>query len=189
MPLPVLLPFFGGAVFYATAIFIVGALTLHLIGRAPGWRVAPAAFLTLFFIALTQHPFPDPSNLDCPVTTATPQLQAFHFLDAWRSLWARGAPPLEWLGNRIFAASAMNFLLCAAIGFALSPLSLRFRAVLAFAVGLTCLIEATQYTGVWGIFPCAYRQFNVDDLILNSTGVLSGFLFGRMLFPSWRIRR
>lgn len=188
MSLSVFLPYFGGAVAYAAAALLVGLGALRLIGRAPGWRVAPAAFLTLFFIALTQHPFPDPGSLECPVASATPQLQPFDFLDAWRALWARGAPPLEWVANRVFAASTMNYLLLAMIGFALSPLALRFRAALAFGVGLTCLVEATQLTGVWGLFPCAYRQFNVDDLILNSLGVISGFLFGRMIFPAWRTR-
>jgi glycopeptide antibiotics resistance protein len=38
-----------------------------------------------------------------------------------------------------------------------------------------------QLTGIWGLYPCAYRQFNVDDLMLNAIGVVVGFLMARGL--------
>jgi len=43
-----------------------------------------------------------------------------------------------------------------------------------FAV--TCVIELTQYTGLWHIYPCAYRMFDVDDIMLNTAGALIGSL-------------
>ena len=43
-----------------------------------------------------------------------------------------------------------------------------------FAVSL--FIELTQFTGVWGIYPCAYRVFDVDDLVTNTLGALAGSL-------------
>src|SRR5699024_12722265 len=47
--------------------------------------------------------------------------------------------------------------------------------------------EITQLTGVYGIYNCPYRIFDVDDLLLNSTGALVGFLLAPILlalFPS-----
>src|SRR5699024_12660 len=47
--------------------------------------------------------------------------------------------------------------------------------------------EITQITGIYGIYNCPYRIFDVDDLILNSTGALLGFLVSPVilaLFPS-----
>jgi len=43
-----------------------------------------------------------------------------------------------------------------------------------FAVSL--LIELTQLTGVWFVYPCAYRHFDVDDIIFNTIGAALGAL-------------
>lgn len=44
---------------------------------------------------------------------------------------------------------------------------------------LTMAVELTQLTGLRGLYACAYRQFNVDDLILNALGAAVGLLVGR----------
>ncbi|GLC90163.1 VanZ family protein [Lysinibacillus piscis] len=52
---------------------------------------------------------------------------------------------------------------------------------------LTLFYEITQVTGVYGIFNCAYRIFDVDDLMLNSIGALLGFVLAPVIwafFPS-----
>lgn len=59
----------------------------------------------------------------------------------------------------------------------------------AFGLGflLSLFYEITQLTGVYGIYNCPYRIFDVDDLILNSIGALVGFLLAPILlalFPS-----
>jgi len=56
-----------------------------------------------------------------------------------------------------------------------------------FSFLLTLFYEVTQVTGIYGIFNCAYRIFDVDDLILNSVGALVGFFLAPVvwaLFPS-----
>ncbi|MGE7954245.1 VanZ family protein [Lysinibacillus xylanilyticus] len=56
-----------------------------------------------------------------------------------------------------------------------------------FSFLLTLFYEVTQVTGIYGIFNCAYRIFDVDDLILNSVGALLGFFLAPVvwaLFPS-----
>jgi glycopeptide antibiotics resistance protein len=48
-----------------------------------------------------------------------------------------------------------------------------------FAVSL--LIECTQLTGNWYLFPCPYRLFDVDDLITNTLGAALGVLGAPLL--------
>lgn len=51
---------------------------------------------------------------------------------------------------------------------------------------VTLFFEITQVTGIYGIYNCPYRIFDVDDLLLNSGGSLIGFLIAPMflaLFP------
>lgn len=43
-------------------------------------------------------------------------------------------------------------------------------------LGISLLIETTQLTGVWGLFPCAYRLFDTGDLVTNTSGALLGSL-------------
>lgn len=53
-------------------------------------------------------------------------------------------------------------------------------------LGLTLFYEITQVTGIYGIYNCPYRIFDVDDLLLNSTGSLLGFFIAPViwaLFP------
>ena len=57
------------------------------------------------------------------------------------------------------------------------------RVVTATAAGLgvSLLVELTQLTGNWFAYPCAYRVFDVDDLITNTTGALLGALLAPAL--------
>jgi len=46
---------------------------------------------------------------------------------------------------------------------------------------VSALIECTQLTGDWFLYPCAYRIFDVDDLLANSLGALIGAIIGPLL--------
>ena len=39
---------------------------------------------------------------------------------------------------------------------------------------LSCLIEFTQYTGLFGLVPCTYRVVDIDDVITNVLGTYAG---------------
>ena len=136
-------------------------------------------FTILFFLILTQHPLPDRVAMICPISSAAPQLVPFKFLQTFVHLYRYDAPALDWLANRTIAAAAMNFVLCAAIGAALVPHVVRRRRMLAFGLSLTLLVETTQLTGAWGLYPCAWRKFDVDDLIMNVVGVAAGWAWMR----------
>ena len=53
---------------------------------------------------------------------------------------------------------------------------MNFRATLLSGFAATLLIELTQLTGIWGIYPCRYRTFDVDDMITNTLGAMIGWL-------------
>ncbi|KQZ25063.1 VanZ family protein [Microbacterium sp. Root553] len=57
---------------------------------------------------------------------------------------------------------------------------------------LSLAIESTQLTGAWGLYECAYRVADVDDLIANTTGAAIGVLLAPVLLawmPSARSLR
>ena len=55
--------------------------------------------------------------------------------------------------------------------------SIPHRRVLAWVVigcAVSCLIELTQYTGLFGVVPCTYRVVDIDDVIMNTLGTYVG---------------
>lgn len=87
------------------------------------------------------------------------------------------------LGNPAVQQGAFNVVLFVPLG-AFLRVYLRRRGVptailTGFAVSL--LIECTQLTGNWFLFPCPYRLFDVDDLIANTLGTAVGVLGGPLL--------
>lgn len=51
-----------------------------------------------------------------------------------------------------------------------------FKKVLILSFSLSLFFELTQLTGLYFIYPRPYRLFDVDDLILNTTGGVVGYL-------------
>lgn len=169
------IPYFVGlAIVYGTVTSVALAGGFHLCGYRRTTRLLPLLGTTFTFIFLTQHPFPVPGSLICPVATAQPQLIPFMFLDGFTQLYAWEAPLGTYFTNTGTAATMMNFGLCLVIGLALGRHTTRMRVAMLYGIALTLGVELTQLTGTWGIYPCAYRQFDVDDLILNASGVIAG---------------
>jgi hypothetical protein len=52
---------------------------------------------------------------------------------------------------------------------------------LAVGFGTSLLIELSQGTALWGIYPCPYRLADVDDLVTNTSGALLGWALGAVL--------
>lgn len=152
-------------------------------------RYALTLFLICFFLVLTQYPLPDRASLDCSQGGVAPILQPFAtFVHVQRMLIWEGNDPAAvtwrtWVGSKVLQAAAMNFCLCAAIGAAVAwQGKAGWRAALALAVGLSGGAEIAQLTGLFGLYPCAFRTFEVDDLIFNIGGLMAGFA----LFRWWR---
>jgi glycopeptide antibiotics resistance protein len=56
------------------------------------------------------------------------------------------------------------------------------------SLGLSLFFELTQLSGLYGYYPRPYRLFDVDDLILNSTGGLIGALIAPVLMHAFPTR-
>ncbi len=87
--------------------------------------------------------------------------------------------PTTWLAALkapIFIQPAFNILLTAPFGFYLRYFFKR-NAKQTLLVGflLSLFFELTQLSGLYGIYPRPYRLFDVDDLILNTTGAMLGY--------------
>lgn len=73
------------------------------------------------------------------------------------------------------------------LGFIVAYLARRgpLLAVL-LGLGASVLIEVTQFTALWGRYPCPYRQADLDDLLLNTAGAALGWILGWLALLSER---
>lgn len=163
-----------GALGYALPAAALALGAAWLLGARPGWGRAALALSTAFVVALALTPLPGPGALDCAGGGTAIRLQLFGFLEAPRRLWEAGAPPAAWLTDLTITSTIMNVVFFALVGAALATQTRHRAPVLLFACALTAFIETAQLTGLFGLYPCRYRSFDVDDLLLNVVGVLLG---------------
>ena len=83
--------------------------------------------------------------------------------------------------------AALNTALFVPLGLILRGV-LRLDATASVATGmlLSALIELTQYTGAFGIYPCGVRIADIEDLLANTLGALVGVLLAPLL-TRWRV--
>ena len=173
------LSYVGTAALWAVIALVAILAVARFVGRPLSRGTRSTLALTLFFLILTQHPFPDPGSLICPVPRTDPNLRPFAFVGRTVDLWRGVAPGTLWSVGPF--STVANLLLCMLIGGALSRRAGTLQGAVIFGAVLTLIAELSQLTGLWGLYPCAYRQFDVDDLILNVAGVVIGFLIGRAM--------
>lgn len=141
-----------------------GTLTL-------AWSVGSLAVLTyaLGLFAYVLIPFPDSDDYRCVPAQLDPLQGLRDVADA------PGHPTL--LTNPALAQLVLNVALFVPFGFLLRTVLRRGWAwALAGGALVSLFIETTQLTGIWGLYPCAYRVFDVDDLITNTLGAVLGSL-------------
>ncbi|MBA2892419.1 VanZ family protein [Nonomuraea soli] len=144
-------------------------------GRVGLWSGLVAAALVLYacaVVAFTLFPLPeidDPAQFcRAHAALAHPQLRPLASLDDI----VYGADR-----EQAFLQVFFNFVLFAPLGFFLKyryGRGLTHSVVVGLALSLT--VEFTQLTGNWGLYPCPYRLFDVDDLITNTAGTAIGWL-------------
>ena len=79
--------------------------------------------------------------------------------------------------NAYVYQSIYNFLLTVPFGIFLRYyFRCNFKKTIFFTFLLSLFFELTQLTGLYFIYPNAYRLFDVDDLIVNTLGGIFGFL-------------
>lgn len=116
-----------------------------------------------------------------PANTQHVQLTPFYFIHEITSHTAviatKPATYFYLLKESAFLQVAFNALLTIPFGVYLRYYFRRsFLQTIFFSFCLSLFFEVTQITGLYGIYNCAYRLFDVDDLFLNTLGGAIGYI-------------
>lgn len=152
------------------------------VGLGPG--ILAFAFLVygLALVAYTLAPVPQLDDAWCAAHTkfTHPQLNPLQFVSDIAK--DRVAPGLRGLvTNPAVQQVVFNVALFVPLGAYLRHRRLPVIGVVAAGFCVSLLIEFTQLTGNWFLFPCPYRLFDVDDLITNTVGTAVGLMFAPLL--------
>ena len=130
------------------------------------WTAALVYFWAIWTYTLL--PLPDPGSIRC----AGVNLNPFELVTDVRAALARPGP---WIADAGVLQLLLNVLLFVPLGFFVRVLGGRGILIAGLVgLGFSAFIETTQLTGVWGLYPCAYRVFDVDDMITNTSGAIVG---------------
>ena len=125
----------------------------------------------LGLVAFTLYPMPDDPAAFCARVHLEPQWNPLRFIEDVQTSGLSGVLQL-----------VMNMVLFIPLGFMLTRwMRWHLWTVAAAGLAVSGLIEVTQLTGFWRLYPCAYRQFDTVDLLTNTIGVLIGAGFA-MIF-------
>lgn len=159
------------------------ALLYHRDNRLRFTSALTAYLVVLYLIALacfTMYPMPENPATYCAAHHLRPQLNPFEFIHDIRTDGITGVMQL-----------AMNVVFFLPLGYFMKRVfRWKFATALSAMFLTSLLIETTQLTGIWGIYPCAYRLFDVDDLITNTLGGILGYAMGSIVahfLPQQRI--
>ncbi|MEB4615251.1 VanZ family protein [Leucobacter sp. M11] len=174
-----LLAVFGGGVASVLLFVPIVAISYRRRGRAGFWWLVGWVAMLVYVVALwtyTLLPLPASEEFRC----AAPQLVPF---DSVRDIvnYPSGSAP-ELIRNPAVQQILLNVALFVPLGFFTRAMFRRGLVVATLGGFLaSLLIELTQVTGVWGLFHCAYRFFDVDDLMANTLGALLGSLLALLV--------
>ncbi len=137
------------------------------------WAAALVYFWAIWTYTLL--PLPDPDALVCVGAITDP----FEIVREVQKGLSHGGNPLS---DPAIQQIVLNVLLFLPLGFFLRVLGGRGILVATLGgLGVSLFIETTQLTGVWGIYPCAYRFFDVGDLMTNTAGALIGSVLALLI--------
>ena len=164
---------------FASAVLTLPILAMlyhkdHRLRLGAGLSAYLAVLYALGLVAFTLYPMPDDPVRFCATHHLLPQLDLLKFIqDAQTGLYG----VLQLVMNVVFFMP-MGFMLCRWAGW-------RFWVALPFSFGCSVFIETSQLTGFWGLYPCAYRQFDVDDMLTNTLGAVIGFGIAKLIGLVW----
>lgn len=164
--------------------FIATGAQSARVGFVRAGKVAAVASYAAAVVAYTVLPLPSAESMErrCASSAggAGIQLMPFHFVTQVGSGSSAGGFAV--FGDPALWQVALNIALFVPLGFLLSRLILgRPWLALGIAVGCSLSIEITQGTGLWFIYDCAYRVFDIDDVLANTLGAAFGLQLGRVL--------
>ncbi|MCG7406328.1 VanZ family protein [Paenibacillus sp. ACRRX] len=96
--------------------------------------------------------------------------------------WSSPASYIYLLKERSFLQALFNVVLTLPLGVYLRYYFRRgWMSTLLISLLVSIFFETTQLTGLYGIYECPYRLFDVDDLMLNTLGGMIGFVVAPIL--------
>ena len=157
------------------------AYLYHRDGRLRAASAVSAYLAVLYVLGLgcfTLYPLPDGASGPGITYGIEPRFNPLGFLDDLAKDGVRALPDM-----------VANVAFFVPLGFIAGRLlRWRFAPTLALGFGASLLIETAQLTGLFGLYPYAYRMFDVLDLFCNTMGAAFGWsgtvLAGRLLPPS-----
>lgn len=167
----------GAVLFLAAAGLFLLAIQYRRHGRL-SWRRSITTTMACVYgfglFSYTMLPLPETRDAFCRPGVAVPQLEPGRFINDFQAtIVERG------LSGFATSFTLWQILFNIILFMPLGILAVRWLrgniftgVLLGFAVSLA--IELTQYTGIYGLYTCAYRVADVDDLITNTAGALLG---------------
>ncbi|GAB77374.1 hypothetical protein AUCHE_05_02830 [Austwickia chelonae NBRC 105200] len=140
-------------------------------------RLVGAAMASVYAASLVTYtllPLPDRADVWCSAHSKALQMTPFQFVDDI----AQKTAGLSWrqsVKQPVFLQVIFNVIFFLPWGvLARRWAGQSFRTAVLTGFGASLMIETTQASGLWGIYPCAYRLGDVDDLFLNTLGAAVG---------------
>ncbi|MFC9710687.1 VanZ family protein [Paenibacillus sp. NPDC056933] len=105
-------------------------------------------------------------------------------------VWSQPSSYMGMIQGRAFLQVLFNVMLLMPLGVYIRYFWQKrsyWKQALLSGFGLSLFFEITQITGFYGYYDCPYRLFDVDDLLLNTSGTVLGFFAAPIvlaLFPS-----
>ena len=130
--------------------------------------------LTAYFLVIL--PLPSKEEV-LMMPTKAPQLIPFTFIGDFIETFKEASGVLSFLKSPIFYTTLFNIAITIPFGIYLRYyFKKKWYTTIIYTLLLSLYFEITQLTGLYGLYPKAYRLFDVDDLIINTLGGLIGYL-------------
>ena len=130
--------------------------------------------LTAYFLVIL--PLPSKEEV-LMMPTKVPQLIPFTFIGDFIEAFKETSGILSFLKSPIVYTTLFNIAITIPFGIYLRYyFKKKWYTTIIYTFLLSLYFEITQLTGLYGLYPKAYRLFDVDDLIINTLGGLIGYL-------------
>ena len=130
--------------------------------------------LTAYFLVIL--PLPSKEEV-IMMPTKVPQLIPFAFVGDFIETFKEASSVLAFLKSPIIYTTLFNIAITIPFGIYLRYyFKKKWYTTIIYTFLLSLYFEITQLTGLYGIYPKAYRLFDVDDLIINTIGGAFGYL-------------
>ncbi len=130
--------------------------------------------LTAYFLVIL--PLPSKEEV-LTMPTKVPQLIPFSFIGDFVDAFKEASSVVTFLKSPIVYTTLFNIAITIPFGIYLRYyFKKKLSTTIIYTFLLSLYFEVTQLTGLYGIYPKAYRLFDVDDLIINTLGGALGYL-------------